>query len=65
VTVQTASDSAFTLNVASVGTFTQATGATTQRKTFTGLDLYFRLSAVVGGSATPTVTWSVAGIVKP
>lgn len=63
VTVQTASDSAFTTPV-SVGTFAQKTSATSERKIFTGLDSYMRFSSVVGGSATPTVTWGITGFVR-
>lgn len=63
VTVQTASDSAFTTPV-TVGTFAQKTSATSERKIFTGLDSYMRFSSVVGGSATPTVTWGIAGFVR-
>lgn len=63
VTVQTASDSAFTTPVA-VGTFAQKTTATSERKIFVGLDSYVRFSSVIGGSATPTVTWGISGFVR-
>lgn len=57
VTVETSNDnSAWSV----VGTaFTQATGATTQRKSFSGLDRYVRITWVIGGTATPTFTFSV------
>lgn len=60
VTIQTrrdANDTARTLGTA----FTQATDDTDQRKVFAGLDRQVRASTVIGGTNTPSFTFSVAG----
>lgn len=65
VKVETASDSSGT-NARDVASFAQATqpgGATTQRKTFAGLDDYYRVSWTVGGT-TPAFTFGVSGTGK-
>lgn len=41
--------------------FTQATGTTTQRKTFVGFDRQIRMVAAVAGTDTPTFTFSLSG----
>lgn len=43
-----------------VGSFTQATGVTSQTKSFAGLDRYARVAWTVGGT-TPSFTFSVSG----
>jgi len=45
----------------SVGTFTQATGVTTQHKVFTGLDRYVRSRRTIGGTGSPSFTYSITG----
>jgi hypothetical protein len=58
ITIETAQDNA---TWSTVGTFTQATGVSTQRKVFAALDRFVRARWVIGGSATPTVTFSLTG----
>lgn len=58
--VQTASDSAGT-NAATVGTFTQKTAAGSQYLIMSGVGRFVRWSATLGGSASPTVTFSLSG----
>lgn len=47
-------------NYYTVGSFTQATGATSEAKIFGPLGATSRWRWVIGGSATPTVTFSVS-----
>ena len=57
VTVETSGDGT---TWASAGTFTAATGVTSQRKSFGGLDRYARVSWAITGT-TPSFTFSVTG----
>jgi hypothetical protein len=59
VQVQTSNDGSTGWTI--VGTaFTQATGTTTQRKTFSSLDRFVRVAWTLGGT-TPSFTFSLAG----
>lgn len=44
----------------SVGTFTQATGVTSERKSVSGIDRFVRGKATIGGT-TPSFTFSLKG----
>lgn len=44
-----------------VGSFTQATGVTSQTKSFAGLDRYARVAWTIGGTGGPSFTFSVSG----
>jgi hypothetical protein len=57
VTVETSGDAT---TWSAVGTFTAATGVTAQRKVFSGLDRYARVSYAITGT-TPSFTFTVAG----
>lgn len=61
VTVETSSDNGVADAWRSVGTFTQVTGVTSARKSFGGCDRWVRTRSVIGGTASPTVTYSVSG----
>lgn len=61
VTVETSQDNGVTDAWRTLGTFTQATGATTARKTFGGCDRWVRTRRVIGGSAGQSVTYSLIG----
>lgn len=64
VTVFTADDSSGTNARAATGSpFAQKTNVAAERKTFTGLDAYYRVAWTVGGT-TPSFTFSVSGIGK-
>jgi hypothetical protein len=59
VLVETSDDPAGATNVRTVGSFTQKTaaaaaGGQNERKTFAGIDRYYRVRWTIGGSATPT-----------
>lgn len=59
LTVETSHDGS--TGWAAVGTaYTQATGATTQRKSFSPLDRFIRFVWTIGGT-TPSFTFSIAG----
>ena len=58
VKVQTSYDDVTWRDVAA---FTQLTNTGTERKSFTGLDKYVRIVSTLGGSSTPTYTFSVVG----
>jgi hypothetical protein len=58
VTIETSLDGS--TGWTSVGTFTQNTAVSSQRKVFTGLDRYARATWVIGGT-TPSFTFSVIG----
>lgn len=58
VTVETSQDGSSSWT--SVGSFAAATGVSSQRKTFAGLDNFLRATWTVGGT-TPSFTFSVAG----
>jgi hypothetical protein len=47
----------------SVASFAAATGVTSERKSFAGLDRYVRATATIGGT-TPSFTYSVSGDLK-
>lgn len=57
VTVQTSYDGT---TWRSLGTFTQATGVTSERKSFSGCDRFARVSYTIGGT-TPSFTFAVSG----
>lgn len=59
VHIDTAEDSSGTNNRL-VASFAQKTGVSAERKSFAGLDKYYRVRWVVGGT-TPNFTFSVAG----
>jgi hypothetical protein len=58
VAIETSNDGS--TNWRSMGSFTQATGVTSQRKCFSGADRFVRATATIGGT-TPSFTLSVAG----
>lgn len=58
ITVETSYDGS--TNWRSLGTFTQKTTVTTERKSFGGCDRYVRVSYTIGGT-TPSFTFSIAG----
>lgn len=57
VTVQTSHDGS---TWRSLGTFTQATAISSERKSFSGCDRFVRVSYTIGGT-TPSFTFSVSG----
>ena len=58
VTIQTSADNS---TWRTLGTFAQKTAAGSERKSFAGCDRYVRASWAIGGTSTPTFTFSVAG----
>lgn len=44
-----------------VAAFAQATGVGSERKCFSGLDREVKVDAAIGGTNTPSFTWSVTG----
>jgi hypothetical protein len=60
VIVETASDDQGA-DSRQVGAFTQKTANVTERKSFAGLDKFYRVAWTVGGTAGPTFTFSVSG----
>lgn len=60
VEVETASDSSGTNN-STLGSFTQKAAAGSQRLIFHGIDRFVRVKYTLGGSASPSVTFSVSG----
>lgn len=60
VAVQTRKDASDS-SPRTVGSFTQATGVTSERKAFSGLDRQVRVTGTIGGTDTPTFTSSVTG----
>ncbi len=61
VVVSTASDSTGSNTRAATGSpFAQKAVVSTERKSFTGLDQYYRVAWTVGG-ASPSFTFSVSG----
>ena len=58
VTIETSYDGS--TGWVSLGTFSQKTAVSTQRKSFSGCDRYVRASWVVGGT-TPSFTFSITG----
>lgn len=62
VTVDTAKDNAGT-NSRSLGAFTQKTGVSNERKSFPGLDNYYRVTWTIGGT-TPSFTLGITGVLK-
>ena len=46
-------------------TFTQVTAATTELKFLEKFDKYIRVVCTIGGSATPTVTFTLKAVGKP
>ena len=60
VAVETSADNGATDTWRSIGSFTQATSTTTQRKSFAGCDRFIRASPTIGGT-TPSFTFSVTG----
>jgi hypothetical protein len=62
ITVETSSDNGVTDAWRSLGTFAQQTATTTGVwKTFGGCDRYVRSRRTIGGTATPTFTYSITG----
>lgn len=61
VTVETSIDNGVADAWRSIGTFAQKTGVSTERKTFVGADRFVRLSWTIGGTASPSFTFSVTG----
>lgn len=61
VVIQTSVDGSTWRTVAA---FTQATDVTAERKSFSGLDRYTRASWTIGGTSSPSFTFSLAGDVK-
>ena len=59
ITVETADDAAGT-NTRTLSTFTQKTGVSAEKKSFTGCDRFARVNCTIGGG-TPSLTFSVAG----
>lgn len=59
VTIETSYDGS--TGWTSLGTFTQNTAVSSQRKNFSGADRFVRASWVIGGTATPTFTFSIVG----
>lgn len=60
VEIETASDSSGS-NANSLGSFTQKSAAGSQRLVFHGVDRFVRHRSVLGGSASPSVTFSLSG----
>ena len=60
VDIETASDSAGS-NLATIGSFSQQTAAGSQRLIFDACDRFARIKSTLGGSASPSVTFAVAG----
>lgn len=44
-----------------LGTFTQATGVTSERKSFSGADRYVRVVYTIGGTGSPSFTFAISG----
>lgn len=59
VTIQTRKDANDTART--LGTFTQKTDGTDERKCFSGLDRQIRAVTTIGGSDTPTFAFSLSG----
>ena len=59
VQLQTSPDGSTWTNLGSA--FTQATGVTSQRKIFTGLDRFIQAVATIGGTGGPSFTFSLDG----
>lgn len=47
-----------------VAAFAQATGVTSERKSFTGLDRFIRTVVTIGGTGSPSFTLGVSGELK-
>mgnify|MGYP000846845928 FL=1 len=60
LSIETASDSSGS-NATTVGTFAQKTAAASQYLICSGVGRFFRYVATLGGSASPTVTFSLSG----
>lgn len=60
VDIETASDSSGAGNT-TLGSFSQKAAAGSQRLIFHGVDRFLRVKYVLGGSASPSVTFSVSG----
>ncbi len=63
VKIQTSEDNATWRDVPN-STFTQQTAVASQTLTFSGLSAYIRSVSTVGGTGTPTVTGTVAAVLR-
>jgi hypothetical protein len=61
VTVQTSFDNGVTDTWRTLGTFAQKTGVSAERKTFSGCDRWVRTQRTIGGTASPSATYSITG----
>lgn len=66
VVVQTADAAQGNVRAAGGSPFAQktGTGASSERKSFTGLDAYYRVGWTIGGTGSPSSTFSVTGEAK-
>lgn len=58
VSIQTSFDN---VTWRAVAAFTQATGVTSERKSFTGIDRYIRAVYTIGGTGGPSFTFTIKG----